>query len=126
MSHFFTNLFSLGNVNRFSSSISSASGETTLPPSMSSHILPQSQPPSQSVAAPCSPYELSLLTLVNSPKPTFPPAVASPILSHTSSPKGHELVLTGDSTVIPTFMQWHHQRRMACSRDGNSDHGPQF
>ena len=57
-----------------------------------------------------SPYELPLLMLVNSPKPTFPPAVTSPILSHTSGPRGHELILTGDSTVILTFAQWHHQR----------------
>ena len=124
-SDFITNLFGLSNADSFSSESSSTSGKPTLPPSLSSPILRQSPSRSRTVNVITSAYELPPLTLANSPKPAFPPAVASPTLSHTSGPRGHGLVLTGDSSLTPSFAQWHHQRNMARGRDGNITYGPQ-
>jgi hypothetical protein len=118
-SDFISNLFGLGHTDSFSSGTSSASAESTLQPSVSSsNSLPKSPPrSSQPAKVPYSAYELPPLKLVNSPQPTWPPPVASPIFGHFSGPRGHGLVLTGDqSTPAPSFAQWHHQRNLARSR----------
>ncbi|KAF8501849.1 hypothetical protein JB92DRAFT_2975579 [Gautieria morchelliformis] len=126
-SDFLTNLFGLGHTESFSSDTSSASGESTSPPSLSPRLLPHSPPRSQPAAARYTAYELPPLTLMNPPKPTFPPAVASPTFSRTSGPRGHGLILTGDqSAITPSFAQWHHQRSMARGRDAISRYTPQF
>lgn len=117
-SDFLGNLFGLGHADSFGSGTSSMSAGSTLPPSASSHSLPKSpRRSSKPTKASCSAYELPPLKLLNSPKPTWPPPVASPILGHFSGPRGHGLVLTGDkSAPTPSFAQWHHQRNLARSR----------
>lgn len=123
-SDFISTLFGLSHADSFSSSTSCASARSTIPQGVSLHLPPRSPPQSQPDNVAYSAYELPPLKLVNFPKPTWPPPVASPILGHISGPRGHGLVLTGDqSTPAPTFAQWHRQRNMARNGDGKSSYG---